>query len=135
MARRLCVFVAILGLMVGPAYAADDARGVLQAAAKAMGATNLKTIAYSGTGFVAAVGQSYSLMDDWPRFEVTTYTKTIDYDARSSREDYTRRQGNYPPRGGGFTPLQGEPRTVALLGGNYAWNMDGDKAVPQTALY
>jgi len=135
MARRLGVLVAFLGLMAGTAFAADDARSVLQAAAKAMGATNLKTIAYSGTGFVAAVGQSYSLTDDWPRFEVTTYTKTIDYDAKSSREEYTRRQGNYPPRGGGFTPLIGEDHVLGLLSGNFAWNMQGEKAVPQPGLY
>src|SRR5712691_10993900 len=97
MGRRLCVLVASLALIGGTACA-QDARSVLQTAAKAMGATNLKTIQYSGTGFVAAVGQSYSLTDDWPRFEVTSYTRTIDYDAKSSREDYTRRQGNYPQR-------------------------------------
>jgi glyoxylase-like metal-dependent hydrolase (beta-lactamase superfamily II) len=127
--------MAMLGLMAATASAADDPRAVLQAAAKAMGATNLKTIQYSATGFVAAVGQSYTLTDDWPRFEVTTYTKTIDYDFKSSREDYVRRQGNYPPRGGGFTPLIGEDHVLALLSGNYAWNMQGEKAVPQPGLY
>lgn len=135
MTRRIFVLMALLGLMAGTALAADDARSVLQAAAKAMGATNLKTIAYSGAGFVAAVGQSYSLTDDWPRFEVTTYTKTIDYDSKSSREDYVRRQGNYPPRGGGFTPLIGEDHVLALLSGKYAWNMQGEKTVPQPGLY
>src|SRR5229473_7816755 len=129
MLRRLSILVVFLALMVGAA-SAQDAHSVLQAAAKAMGATNLKTIQYSGTGFVAAVGQSYSLTDDWPRFEVTTYTKTIDYDAKSSREEYTRRQGNYPPRGGGFTPLIGEDHVLGLLSGNYAWSMQGEKAVP-----
>src|SRR6266851_7359904 len=111
MGRRLCVLVTSLALIGGTACA-QDARSVLQTATKAMGATNLKTIQYSGTGFVAAVGQSYSLTDDWPRFEVTSYTQTIDYDAKSAREDYTWRQGNYPPRGGGFTPLQGEERII-----------------------
>ena len=134
MGRRLCVLVASLALIGGTACA-QDARSVLQTAAKAMGATNLKTIQYSGTGFVAAVGQSYSLTDDWPRFEVTSYTRTIDYDAKSAREDYTRRQGNYPPRGGGFTPLQGEERIINLLSGNFAWNMQGEKPVPQPGLY
>ena len=63
------------------------------------------------------------------------YTKVIDYDAGTSREEYTRRQGDYPPRGGGFTPLQGEPRTIALLSGAYAWNMDGTTVVPQPGRY
>lgn len=137
MARKQFVPVAVLTLgivSVGTA-SAQDARSALQAAAAAMGATNLKTIQYSGTGWTAAVGQNFALTDDWPRFEVPTYTKAIDYEARSSREDYTRRQGNYPPRGGGFTPLQGEPRTTALLSGDFAWNLDGANAVPQRGRY
>ncbi len=133
MGRRPGVVVVLLGLIA--TGSAEDARSVLQTAAATIGAANLKTIQYSGAGWIAAVGQSYSLADDWPRFEVTAYTRTIDYDARSSREEYVRRQGNYPPRGGGFTPLQGEQRTTALLSGNSAWNMQGDTAVPQTSGY
>ena len=83
MARILFVLVALLALTVGHA-AAQDAKTVLQAASKAMGADNLKTIQISGTGFVAGVGQSYSADEDWPKFELTSYTKTIDYDAKSS---------------------------------------------------
>ena len=108
------VFVVLLGLAWGTA-SAQDARSVVEAAAKAMGATDLRTIQMTGAGWIAAVGQSYALTNDWPRFEVPAYTKVIDYDAGVSREEYTRRQGNYPPRGGGFTPLQGEPRTIAYL--------------------
>ena len=104
--------IVLLGLAVGTA-SAQDARAVVQAAATAMGANNLKTIQMTGAGWTAAVGQSYTLTSDWPRFEVPAYTKVIDYDAKSSREEYTRRQGNYPPQGGGFTPLPGEPRTIA----------------------
>ncbi len=135
MARRLCVLVGLLALMVGDG-SAQDARAVLQAAATAMGATNLKSIQYSGTGWTAFVGQSFSLATgDWPRFEVPSYTRTIDYDARSLREEFTRRQGNFPPQGGGGTPLQGEPRTVQLLSGTFAWNMNGETAVPQPGEY
>ena len=128
MKRVSHVLVVLLGLAWGTA-SAQDARSVVEAAATAMGATDLKTIQMSGAGWTAAVGQSYALTNDWPRFEVPTYTKVIDYDAGTSREEYTRRQGDFPPRGGGFTPLQGEPRTVALLSGAYAWNMDGTRVV------
>jgi glyoxylase-like metal-dependent hydrolase (beta-lactamase superfamily II) len=134
MANRLCVLVAVVVLMAGTA-SAQDARSTLQAAATAIGATNLKTIQYSGAGWIAAVGQSFSLTEDWPRFEVTRYTRVIDYDARSLRDDFVRRQGTYAPRGGGGTPLQGEPRTIALLSRGYAWNMNGDTVVPQTRPY
>jgi glyoxylase-like metal-dependent hydrolase (beta-lactamase superfamily II) len=115
---------------------AQDVRSVLQAAATAMGATNLRSIQYSGTGWTAFVGQSYnSSTGDWPRFEVPSYTRVIDYDGRAQREEFTRRQGAFPPQGGGGTPLQGEPRTVALLNGTFAWNMNGDTPAVQTRPY
>lgn len=132
MANRLLALVAVLALMTGTA-AAQDARAVLQAAAKNMGADNLRTIQISGTGMNAAVGQNYSPDSDWPRFEVTSYTKTIDYDNRSLREQITRRQGNYPPQGGGGTPIQGEQQQHFVLSGNYAWNMQGTNANPALA--
>jgi glyoxylase-like metal-dependent hydrolase (beta-lactamase superfamily II) len=132
MVRRLCVVVALLALMVGTA-AAQDAKAVLQAASKAMG--TVKTVQITGTGWNAAVGQSYSPAEDWPKFEVTRYTRTIDYDARTSREELTRRQGNYPPRGGGGTPLQGDQQQINIVSGNYAWNMQDGKPVPQPGQY
>src|SRR6266571_3151546 len=136
MAKKLCVASVLIALVVaGDSLRAQDARGVLQAAVKAMGADNVRTIQYSGTGWNGAVGQSFSPQDDWPRFEVTRYTRTIDYNARYSREEVTRRQGNNPPRGGGGTPLQGEQQQVAIVSGNYAWNLDGQNPVPQPGLY
>jgi glyoxylase-like metal-dependent hydrolase (beta-lactamase superfamily II) len=135
MARRLCVLVvAMLALMV-QAAAAQDAKAVLQAASTAMGAANLRTVQITGTGWNAAVGQSFSPDDDWPRFEVTRYARTIDYENRSSREEFTRRQGNNAPRGGGGTPLQGEQQLVQLVNGNFAWNMQGTTAQPQPGQY
>jgi glyoxylase-like metal-dependent hydrolase (beta-lactamase superfamily II) len=100
-----------------------------------MGANNLKTIQISGSGYIAAVGQSYSPNDDWPKFQMPSYTKTIDYDAKYSLEELTRTQGNYPPRGGGGTPIQGEQRLISLVNGNFAWNMEGTNPVPLTTLY
>ena len=129
MANRLLVLVALLALTVGTT-AAQDARAVLQAAVKNMGADNVKTIQISGTGMNAAVGQSYSPDSDWPRFEITKYTRTIDYDARSSREQITRRQGTNPAQGGGGTPIQGEQQQDLIVSGNYAWNMQGSNANP-----
>ena len=129
MAKRLSVLVA-LGVLLAGTAAAQDAHGVVRAATDAMG--DPSNVRYSGTGWVANVGQSYTPDDDWPRFEVTAYTRTINYDDRSSSEEYTRRQGNYPPRGGG-APLQGEQRRVFLTSGNYSWNMNGPNPAPQPA--
>src|SRR5215471_15823948 len=71
MLRKLSVASTLLLLAGASTVHAQDARAVLRAAVVAMGADKVKTIQYSGTGWNAAVGQSYSPQDDWPRFEVT----------------------------------------------------------------
>jgi hypothetical protein len=131
MARKLCVLIAFLSLIVATACA-QDARRVLQTAYKAMGATNLKTIQYSGAGWEPWMGQSYNLTGDRPRFEVPSFMRVIDYDAKPLREEGTRKQGNYPTCG--RLPLQ-EERISALLSGNFAWNMRGETTVPQTGRF
>ena len=133
MANRVCVLAALGAMLAGNAVA-QDARTVLQAASAAMGdARGIRSIEYSGAGWVAAVGQSATPDEDWPRFEVINYTRTIDYQNRSSREEYVRRQGNYPPQGGGGTPLQGEQPQRFLNSGNFSWNMNGAEPAPEPA--
>src|SRR5262245_35752094 len=100
MVRRLAAVVAVLGIYIGTAAAQEEnARAALQASLMAMGGDTLKTIHYSGAGWSSLIGQTYGLEEDWPHFEVSVYTRAIDYDARWSREDYTRRQGNYATLG------------------------------------
>ncbi|MGH9785616.1 MAG: MBL fold metallo-hydrolase, partial [Terriglobia bacterium] len=135
MKSRLAMLLVVLVLTIGTAVA-QDARSVLQAASTAMGANNLKSIQYSGTGWNGIVGQGFGINDDWPRVEVKSYTRTIDYDSRSSKEDMVRIQGNYPLRGGGAGfPFQGEVRTFFLVSGNSAWNLNpqNNQPVPQPA--
>jgi hypothetical protein len=134
MKRRAGVLVALFMLMAVTASAQQvkDARSVLEASLKAMGGTNLKTIQYSGGGWSSRIGQTYGLNEDWPKYEVANYTRTIDYDAKWSREDYTRRQGKYPLLG---RPPMPEEHVTAILSGNNAWDMQGDKPVPLTSPY
>lgn len=124
--------IMITAMSAGAAFA-QDARAVLQAASRAMG--NPRSIQITGTGWNAAVGQSFTAQEDWPRFEVTRYVRTIDYETGTSREEFTRRQGTNPPRGGGGTPLQGEQQQVFITSGNYAWNMQDGRPVPQPGQY
>ena len=132
MRNRFLAFCAVLALMVGTA-AAQDARSVLQAAATTMGATNLKSIQYSGTGYKGAVGQNYRPELDWPRSEITEYTRTIDFEAKTSKEEIVRIQGNNATRGGGGTPIQGERREAFMVSGDYAWNIRGNDVRPVPA--
>ena len=144
MRKQLGVFVVMSVAAVGVTGTAQapDARTVLQAALKAMGGENLRTIQYSGTtGYVSAVGQNYSPAHDWPANQLTTYTRTINYDARSSREEYVLRSGSGlgGPIGGGnapliTTPFEGEQRRHFVVSGTFAWNIDGSAAVPQPAI-
>jgi glyoxylase-like metal-dependent hydrolase (beta-lactamase superfamily II) len=146
MPRRFVVLVVVVlvGLMrAGGAAQEPDARTVLQAALKAMGGENLRSIQYSGNeGYVAAVGQNYNPANDWPAPLITTYTRTIDYEARSSREEYgltTERPAQYGPVGGGnspviTTPIIGEQRRNWNVRETFAWNVDGTNIVPQPAL-
>jgi glyoxylase-like metal-dependent hydrolase (beta-lactamase superfamily II) len=128
-ARTVFSLIAVLALTAAAA-AAQDARTVLQAAAKNMGADTVRTLEFSGTGMNAAVGQSFAPGTDWPRFEITSYSKFVDYENRASREQLTRRQGTNPLQGGGGTPLQGEQQQQGLLSGNFAWNVQGTTANP-----
>ncbi len=134
MKRRAIAFLAFVGLMTATAsaQAVKDVRSVLEASLKAMGGENLKTIQYSAGGWSSRIGQTYGLAEDWPHYEVANYTRAIDFDAKWSREDYTRRQGKYPLLG--RVPMSDE-RVTSILSGDYAWDMQGDKPTPLTTLY
>jgi hypothetical protein len=64
MRLRMSVVLTSVALTTGVVSAQNmgraDAKSVLEASAKAMGSTNLKTIEYSGSGWAADVGQNYS---------------------------------------------------------------------------
>ncbi|HET9362246.1 MAG TPA: hypothetical protein VFO58_20985, partial [Vicinamibacterales bacterium] len=100
MVRRSLVLGVLVWLSCGAAAAQEvDAKAALRASLKAMGGESLKTIEYSGAGSSSLIGQQYSVEGNWPQFEVANYTRAIDFEARWSREDYTRRQGNFPTFG------------------------------------
>ena len=125
MITRSKLVLVVFGALFAGSAAAQDARSVLAAAADKLGARNVRSIEYTGSGWVAAVGQSATPDDDWPRFEVINYTRTLDFQNRSSLEEYVRRQGNYPAQGGGGTPLAGEQPQRFFTSGNYSWNLNG----------
>ena len=122
MARKV-LGIAILSLAMAAGLAsAQDLKAVIAAAEKATGSATVKSIQYSGTGFSANLGQSVNPTSSWPKFDVTAYTRTINYTDGSSKEELTRVQGNNPPKGGG-APIVGEQKQNAQVNGNFAWNM------------
>lgn len=105
----------------------------IQAAADAMGATNLNTIEYSGSGSNFGFGQAYLPGEAWPRFIQVAYTVSANYQTPAMRLDATRAQALTPPHGGAAQPVAGEQRTIQAVSGKYAWNEGGQQATPAPA--
>ena len=124
--RRLTILLTTIALWSAVATAQQvDARAALLASIEAMGADQLETIEYSGGGFSSRIGQQYSVNAGWPTYQVVDYTRSIDFDAGWSREDYTRQQGDYPLFG--RTPLGPEPIT-AIVHGEY-WSVESETPI------
>ena len=96
-------------------------QGALQSAAAALGAGNIKTVQFTGSGENFSVGQNFSANDPWPHVMVKNYTALINYDTSSMRVELLRESGPVMPRGGG-APFFGEQRQIQLVSGDYAWN-------------
>jgi glyoxylase-like metal-dependent hydrolase (beta-lactamase superfamily II) len=111
-----------------------DPGPLLAAAAAEIGEANLKCITFSGTGYAGAVGQTVenAVNVDWPRIDsLANYTRTIDWDRRTSTETFDRKPGLNPAswkyglgwQGG--TPTQRETRQTHVVSGKFAWHIDG----------
>jgi glyoxylase-like metal-dependent hydrolase (beta-lactamase superfamily II) len=129
MARRTWMMLVLLLALGARIASAQDAKTVIQNAQKTIGDVN--SIQYSGSGTAGGLGQNWSPTVTWHTTIVTSYTKTIDYTSRSSKEELTRTQMN-PPDRGGEAPFAGEQKQVNMVSGQYAWNQPG--AAPQPAL-
>jgi len=134
----------VLSMLVSlPARAQQLAPGhvdpwpVLRASAQVMGVDDLKCVTFSGTGYSGMTGQNITQDTDWPDGEALAhYTRTINYEARSSVETFERRPGvnprswKYGTGWMGGTPLQQNARQTFAVAGDYAWHKDGDNAEP-----
>jgi glyoxylase-like metal-dependent hydrolase (beta-lactamase superfamily II) len=129
MARRTWMMLVLLLALGAGIASAQDAKTVIQIAQKTIGDVN--SIQYSGSGTAGGLGQNWSPTVTWHTTIVTSYTRTIDYVSRSSKEELTRTQMN-PPDHGGEAPFAGEQKQVNMVSGQYAWNQPG--AAPQPAL-
>src|SRR5262245_23608166 len=92
----------------------QDARSVLERAARVLGTTNLKTLQYSGTGAMYSFGQAATPYERGPRFNYTSYTRLINYETPAMREESVRIEGESPLRGGAEQPLRGEARSLQI---------------------
>ena len=131
--KRLLWIPATAVVLLASSVTAQNGKGALDAIATAMGSTSLKTIRHSGSGSNFAVGQALNPTAPWPRFNVTSYSASVDYDTGTMRQEMVRTQGENPPRGGGGQPLAGEQRQIQVVSGMHAWNVAGTNATPAPA--
>jgi glyoxylase-like metal-dependent hydrolase (beta-lactamase superfamily II) len=127
--KKTLLIAFVLAAFAGAGAQGQDAKAAVDAAAAALGAASLKTVQYSGWGYDYVFGQAYNGDARWPRFNLPGYTMTIDFAAPAMRDDRRRTQLEDPPLGGGFQPMFGEQRLIAVVNGNYAWDVVGDAAV------
>jgi glyoxylase-like metal-dependent hydrolase (beta-lactamase superfamily II) len=119
MARRLWLFAALV-IGVAGCSTPRTATSVLQAAQTAMG--NVNSIQYSGTGMNAFVGQALTAGEEWPRRDLSSFTRTINYEQRASRDELNFAQ-----------PTFGGQQQNAQVTGDKAWNVGPTGPVPQVA--
>jgi len=127
--RRLLGPITAVALLVSPlAGGVQEARADLNDVAKALGASSVKSIQYTGTGGVNAAGQSIVPGLPWPEYNIKSYTRSVNYDTASLRDEQVRTQALDPARSGGLQPIRGEQRLNLLVSGDVAWNLVGDQS-------
>jgi glyoxylase-like metal-dependent hydrolase (beta-lactamase superfamily II) len=122
----MMLLTAVLVLSPFTGHAQD--RAALDAAAKALGATDLKSIEIQGSGLFFWAGQSQTPGQAWPQFNVRSLTRTVNYETASLRDEMTRTRTLEPPRGGG-PYVRGEHKAVGVVSGDHAWNVMGENTV------
>ena len=136
-ARAMLLAVAVSGAAVSaqnfpPGYL--DPLPVLKAASDAIGADRVRCVTMTGTGYSGMVGQArmngYDV--DWPRgAPLANYTRTMNWDTRTMREEFDRPPGKNPASWkyglgwAGGTPLQRNSRQTFVVNGTHAWYQDG----------
>ena len=108
MIGKWVVGVPLLAILAWAAGTEPDAKNVISSATTALGADNLKTVEFSGSGFDYVIGQAPNPTSPWPKFNDKIYTRVVDLDAPASRMQRIRTQGENPPHGGGQQPIVGE---------------------------
>jgi glyoxylase-like metal-dependent hydrolase (beta-lactamase superfamily II) len=131
MHRTITAGLALVLAMASQSHAQEGGR--LAAAASAMGAANLNSIEYSGSGQVFGFGQAYEPGERWPRFVQRSYTAAINYQAPGMRLTQVRAQGEHPPRGGAAQAVAGEQRTILVVSDKFAWQEGAPQAAPNPA--
>ena len=116
MLKRRAVATLIATLLPACAFA-QDAKAVIDAAAKAMGTTGLNSISYSGAAAQGNFGQSRTISFGLASTSIRNYTRTIDFTKPASRAVGEAT----PPAGRGAPPAQPRPYEETI-GADSPWS-------------
>ena len=95
--RRMTVLAVGVALAMVSAACSKPA-GTLEAAEETLGAANVKSIEYSGTGKWFQFGQAPNPTLPGPPFDVSSFKAAINYEMPSARIEMVRKQTLEPPR-------------------------------------
>lgn len=114
------VYVATIALMFlcTQSAAAQDAATVIANATKALGAENLTSVSYYGSGANFNLGQSNNASGDWPRQNLNDYRRSIDFGQpalRSTAMTYGAPVTGGPAVAGNFQQLATPANTAWAL--------------------
>lgn len=127
---------AMVALVCGDSVSQETktAASVAAEVGKTIGAANVKSIQYSGTGY-AGFNFSCKPGGPWAKFKLTSYTRVIDYEKGASQQ--AEKWAQYTKTcGAGFQPVMGSISDVQSLNGDVAWSFGGpgpDNAPPDGA--
>jgi glyoxylase-like metal-dependent hydrolase (beta-lactamase superfamily II) len=103
-------------MLVCAVAAAQDAKSVIKATMKNIG--EVKSVQFSGSGAQFTLGQSVGPDVPWPRVEIKSFTRTVDYEKVASRQEGVGAQG---------------PMAMQFYGGAKAWGQAGANVTPAAA--
>jgi glyoxylase-like metal-dependent hydrolase (beta-lactamase superfamily II) len=123
----------VAGAALGPVAlkAAEDLKAVVDKSMKAMGVDSVHTMVISGDGANGTVGQPCNPHDDWWRHYLDKdYVRSIDFDMKAWRVQYTQKEGDPHSCGGAGTnnPSPDRPNNTVTppLTPMSAWNTQLD---------
>src|SRR5262249_11987532 len=119
MLRKLTLVLGAFALIPSLAHS-QDSKTVLDGVTKALG--DVKSLQYTGSGANFSFGQNVTPTAPWPKFNLKTFTRTINYETPAMRDEFVRSQADPTARGGGGIPLTGEQRQMQAVSGSYAWS-------------
>lgn len=125
---KIAVASAALACAIVASTGASAQNEALDRAVKSMGASDLKSLRYTGDGIGYTFGQAYKPGQPWPKIKLHSVTRTINYETGSMRDEVVLSRAQ--ALGGGGYPHTGEQRNDQYVSGTHAWNQLATAPLP-----